>query len=138
MRRRLSGGLRVGLPPSEAFRLFTPVGERDWVHGWDPVFPVPADDDTEPGTVFRTHETVWLVVAREPGRRISYARVTPGVDAGTVSVVLEDTGDAATDVTVTYELTALKPDAEDGIRAFADGYPDYLRSWESAIAAVTG
>jgi hypothetical protein len=51
LRRRLTGRIRVALPPREAFRLFTPRGEQDWVHGWHPHFPAPAPDDTEPGTV---------------------------------------------------------------------------------------
>ena len=90
--RRLSGRIRVRLPPAEAFRLFTPRGEQDWAHGWHPRFPAPAPDDTEPGTVFETsahgQHTIWLVTDRHPGKRISYARVTPGDQAGTVSVTL--------------------------------------------------
>ena len=87
---RLTGNIQVALPPSEAFRLFTPRGEQDWAPGWQPHFPAPAADDTEPGTVFETsahgHHTIWLVTARQPGERISYARVTPGGLAGTVTV----------------------------------------------------
>jgi hypothetical protein len=146
VRHTLTGRLRVGLPPSEAFGLFTPAGERAWVHGWDPRFPVPADGDAEPGTVFQTgaqgHDAVWIVVTREPGRRISYARVRPGLDAGTVSVVLDEAGDemgnSTSDVTVTYDLTALTGVAAAELRAFAEGYPAYLRSWEDAIAAIVG
>jgi hypothetical protein len=137
---RLTGGLRVALPPSEAFRLFTPLGEREWADGWNPRFPAPAEDDTMPGTVFETsahgHRTVWLVVDREPGRRISYARVTPGRDAGTVSVELGDAGDTASQVTVTYELTTLTDAGRHWLHAFTEGYPAYLRSWEEAIAAT--
>lgn len=145
-RHTLTGRIRVALPPPEAFHLFTPLGERAWAHGWDPRFALPADDDAEPGTVFETsahgHDAVWVVLTREPGRRISYARVRPGLDAGTVSVVLDaagdGSGDSASDVTVTYELTALTVAAAAELRAFAEGYPAYLRSWEDAIAAVAG
>jgi hypothetical protein len=42
----LTGRIRVGLPPGEAFRLFTPRGEQDWAHRWHPRFPAPAQDDT--------------------------------------------------------------------------------------------
>ena len=52
---RLTGTLDVVLPPVEAFRLFTPRGEEEWVAGWRPHFPADAPDDTEPGTVFETH-----------------------------------------------------------------------------------
>jgi hypothetical protein len=102
---RLTGRLRVALPPREAFRLFTPRGERDWAEGWEPRFPVPAPDDTVPGTVFETGAhgatTTWLVLAREPGRHISYARVTPGDRAGTVAVTLDEAGGQSS-VEVTY------------------------------------
>ena len=138
---RLTGRIRVGLPPGEAFRLFTPRGEQEWVHGWQPRFPAPAPDDTEPGTVFETHaqgqqgqHTIWLVTGREPGRSISYARVTPGQQAGSVTVTVTPSGDGS-EVEVTYQLTALTGGDSDKLREFADGYPAYLRSWQEAIEA---
>ncbi len=137
-RRRLTGRIEVALPPGEAFRLFTARGERDWAHGWDPRFPSPAVDDTEPGTVFETsahgQQTIWLVTSREAGKCISYARVTPGDQAGTVSVTISPAGQRS-EVEVTYELTALTGLADHKLAEFADGYPAYLRSWEDAIAA---
>jgi hypothetical protein len=134
---RLSGRIRVGLPPDEALRLFTPRGEQDWVAGWSPRFPVPTTDDGEPGTVFETDAhgatTTWLVLARQAGRHISYARVTPGARAGTVTVEVHGKGDHS-EVEVTYALTALNGAAVPGLREFADGYPAFLRSWQDAIA----
>jgi hypothetical protein len=140
-RRRLTGRIQVALPPAAAFRLFTPRGERDWAPGWDPRFPAPAPDDTEPGTVFETsahgHHTTWLVTGREAGNRISYARVTPGEQAGTVTVTLSPAGQHS-EVEVTYELTALTSHADRKLTQFADGYPAYLQSWEDAITALLG
>jgi hypothetical protein len=137
-RRRLTGHLQVALPPAEAFRLFTPRGEQDWAHGWHPRFPSPAADDTEPGTVFETsahgQHTIWLVTGRETGKRICYARVTPGEQAGSVTVTLTAAG-RHSEVEVTYELTALTSLAERRLTEFADGYPAYLQSWHDAIAA---
>ncbi len=133
-RRRLIGHIRVGLPPSRAFWLFTPRGEEEWAPGWKPRFPVPVPDDTRPGTVFETdahgQRTVWLVVDRSEGRRISYARVTPGDRAGTVTVVIDAAGQGGeqSDVEVTYDLTALTGAAERDLASFAGTYPDYLRS----------
>jgi len=141
--RRLTGRIRVALPPGEAFRLFTPRGEQDWVHGWHPHFPAPAPDDTEPGTVFETsahgQHTIWLVTDRQPGERISYARVTPGDHAGTVTVAISPDGEHSagqySEVEVTYQLTALTSDADRTLSEFADGYAAYLQSWEDAITA---
>jgi hypothetical protein len=137
-RERLTGRIEVALPPGEAYGMFTPLGEQDWAHGWHPRFPVPAPDDAEPGTVFETRahgeHTVWVVTSREPGRRISYARVTPGELAGTVTVTISPSG-GGSEVEVTYELTPLTATAGARLRDFADGYPGYLRSWQDAISS---
>jgi hypothetical protein len=137
--RRLTGRIKVALPPAEALRLFTARGEQDWVHGWHPRFPVPVPDDTEPGTVFETsahgEHTIWLVTSRQPGKSISYAQVTPGQRAGTVSVTITDAS-GHSEVEVTYQLTALTPVADRQLREFADGYPAFLRSWQDAIATL--
>jgi hypothetical protein len=136
--RRLTGRIRVGLPPGEAFRLFTPRGEQDWAHGWHPRFPAPASDDTQPGTVFETdahgQHTIWLVLDRQWGKRISYARVTPGDLAGTVTIAISAAG-RDSEVEVTYQLTALTGASGHKLREFADGYPAYLESWQDAITA---
>jgi hypothetical protein len=135
-RQRLTGRITVDLPPSEAFRLFTARGEQDWAHGWHPRFPVPVVDDAEPGTVFETEahgqHTIWLVTGCEPGRRISYARITPGHQAGSVTVALSPSK-GHSEVEVTYDLTALTPAAAPELAGFADGYPAYLQSWQAAI-----
>lgn len=136
-RHRLTGQITVDLPPAEAFRLFTPSGERDWAAGWEPRFPVPVDDDSEPGTVFWTdghgQRITWMVVDREPGHRISYARVSPDSHAGTVTVQL-DGCQGRSQVSVTYQLTPLNGAAEPELRRFAAHYQDYLRSWQDAIS----
>ncbi|MFI7706475.1 hypothetical protein [Nonomuraea sp. NPDC049480] len=142
----LTGRLSVALPPEEAFTLFTPRGEERWVDGWRPHFPVPAEDDSAPGTVFETvfqtggqgERTIWVVAERERGRRVSYARVTPGSRAGTVTVEVGGDGERGSTVQVTYELTALSPEGERTLREFADGYPAYLASWEAAVTRHLG
>jgi hypothetical protein len=135
----------VRLPPGceRAWFLFTPRGEKLWAEGWDPVFPDPGDDDTEPGTVFETahgpQRTTWVVCAREPGRSVRYARLAHGRDAGTVTVTLGG-GTAPGEsrvATVEYDLTALSAEAAVGLARFAAGYPQFLRHWEEAIADAT-
>lgn len=147
-RRRLSGRFTVDLPPDKAFHLFTPRGEQEWAAGWRPSFPVPTPDDGAPGTVFETRAhgeaTTWVVVEREPGRRIRYARVVPGWTAGTVTVTVAPAGDGDSagdpvgrcEVGVAYDLTALSPSAAAHLAEFAGGYAAYLRSWREAIAAL--
>ena len=137
----LSGRIAVGLPPVEAFTLFTPRGEQDWATGWRPAFFDPVEDDTEPGTAFQTaahgQHTIWLVLDRIPGRQIRYARVSPGDRAGTVTVTVSpDPNGAGSQVEVTYRLAALSDAGRHRLAEFAAGYAAYLRSWEQAIAAL--
>jgi hypothetical protein len=136
---RLSGGIDVSLPPAQAFTLFTPTGERAWAHGWDPEFPGPAADDTEPGVVFRTRHggrlTTWTVIASEPPDTIRYAQVTADYRAGVVAVRCQPSA-AGTRVTVGYDLTALTPEAGPDLDRFAAGYPEFLAGWERAIASA--
>jgi hypothetical protein len=138
MRRRLSDRLHVALPTHEAFQLFTPTGEREWAPGWDPTFPAPGSDDSEPGTVFETDahglRSTWLVTDRDWGRRIAYAQVIPGERAGSITVTL-DAIERGSDVEVVYELTPLSEVGARHLEQFADSYGEYLRSWQDAIAA---
>lgn len=137
MKRRLSKRIRVALPAEEAFRLFTPRGECEWAPGWDPTFPAPTEDDSEPGTVFQIdahgHRGTWLVTDRERGRRIAYAQVVPGHRAGSVTVTL-DAIDGGSEVEVVYELTPLSETGEHDLEQFAENYGDFLRSWQDEIA----
>lgn len=129
----LSGVVPVPLPPEEAFRLFTPEGERAWAHGWEPRYPAGGGEKAEVGTVFLTDDTIWTVLRHEPGREIEYSRVTPGERAGRVTVRCEADGPGSTLATVTYDLTALSEDANAAVETFADGYQAYLEHWRAAI-----
>lgn len=138
---RLTGHIQVALPPPQAFTLFTPSGERAWAEGWDPRFPCPAADETDPGVVFLTGHgdrlTTWTVIAREPPKAIRYAQVVPGQRAGIVSVGCQAAA-SGTRVTVGYDLTALTPEAGTELDRFATGYSQFLAHWEHAIARAIG
>lgn len=137
-RERLTGRLSVPLPPAQAFQLFTPLGERDWAPDWRPRFPVETVDDSDPGTAFETdaHGPVrtWLVVERQPGHRIRYASFTPGNRVSLITVELAPTP-SGSEVTVTYDITALSEAGARELVHFAQGYTHYLDSWQELIAA---
>jgi hypothetical protein len=122
------GTLHVPLPPTEAIDLFTADGERAWVPGWD---PTPAGP-----TVFTTdhhdQHTIW-VMTDETATTRRYARVTPGVQAGTVAVRCEPDGEH-TRAHVTYDLAALGPHAD--LEGFAARYDEMLAEWERLIAGA--
>jgi hypothetical protein len=133
-----SGTARVALPPERALRYFTPEGERTWVPGWDPTYPAAPEGDTAISTVFVTRGhgrgTVWVIVDCSDGE-IRYAQVSPGVQAGTVTVRCLRDGEA-TRAEITYDLTALSTTAQAALQQFADGYDDFLAEWERRISAA--
>jgi hypothetical protein len=137
----LTGTVGVALPPERAFQFFTASGEQAWAQGWDPKFPRPVADETEPGTVFETGHggrwSIWTVVRCNVGELIQYAVVTPGERGGLVSVVFRRSRNG-TEVTVSYDLTALDPAANDELERFADNYPSFFGHWEQSIAAAIG
>ena len=103
----MSGVVHVPAGHPAPLDLFTPLGERVWADGWDPRFPDPGSAPDAAGSVFTvSHDgetTVWTILEHEPGRRIRYFRVRPGVHAGSLEVLLA--GDAS--ARVSYDLTAL-------------------------------
>lgn len=135
---RLVGTVKVPLTGPDAFHLFTPIGEKLWDQDWDPLFPKPVDDDSQPGTVFEIAQhdalrSAWIVCRREPGQLIHYARFVPGKNAGTIIVNLTATPSGSI-ATVEYELTALCATAAADLSQFASHYPRFLAEWEESIA----
>jgi len=135
---QLRGTVRVPVRGAEAFRLFTPIGEKDWSDGWDPQFPAGVvDDGAAPGTVFTVahgdETSTWMTCRREGDELVQYARVIPGKNAGTVTVRLSDDGVGAV-ATVDYHLTALSDTGAHALHRFEQHYPQFLAEWESAIA----
>ena len=135
----LSGRVAVAAAPAEAFRFFTPEGERLWVPGWEPEYLHPADGALAEGLAFRTLHggelTLWLVLRcdRATGA-IEYVRVTPGSRMGTVSVQLSAAaGGRATEAAITYRLTSLSTAGDGALQTFAAGFPEMLAEWERRI-----
>jgi hypothetical protein len=90
---RRSATIQLRRPAARAMTLFTPEGERGWAGPhWDPRYPAP-DRTLGDGTVFLTEHdaatTVWVMVEHQPNR-VRYARVTPDMYAGTVTVAVID------------------------------------------------
>jgi hypothetical protein len=131
--------VEIALPPEQAFMMFTPSGERTWAHDWDPRFPSPGADETEPGTVFRTQhggrESVWIVTQCERDKSITYVTMTPGERCGLVTVTCGPSA-TGTQATISYDVTALSLGAEVELSRFAASYPSFLGHWESSIAEV--
>jgi hypothetical protein len=132
----LEGSVSVGLPPADAFELFTPSGERRWAQGWDPSFPAAREEETSRGAVFQTEHSgpvTWIVAACEPPRSITYANVSHDDRAGLICVSCEADHRGATVAKVTYEMTALSDRGDARLQQFAANYELYLAHWETAI-----
>jgi hypothetical protein len=142
---RRTGTVTVPAALDRAFELFTPLGEKLWVAGWDPVFHHPADGAPRAGGVFTTApghgaETIWMVLDWLPEEhRVRYARVTPGSRTGTVEVSCAAADDGTTRVTVTYELTALTSEGDAELATWTEAwYADYLAGWQRQIEEHLG
>lgn len=134
-----TGVVRTDLSPHETLALLTPEGERRWVEGWDPRYPVGGTPDPAPGVTFVVGKdegaSVWIVTRFEPSDgRAAYAYVLPGHRTCLVEVEVtarpDDDGSAAR---VTYRMTSLTPEADAFVDDFAAGYDDFLQEWEELI-----
>lgn len=140
MRYRPSGTVELDLPASQAIGMFTPEGEREYVPGWEPDYG-PSGPSEEPGTVFRTAvggtETIWVIMQldRMTGTA-EYARVTPGIHAGTVRVRCEPSAEGRTKVHIAYDISLLDGGDLAALDSFTDDrFERTLGDWESSIAA---
>ena len=135
---RHSGTLRVDAAPEHAFQLFTAPGEKLWIDGWDPDV-LSGGDGRARGAVFVTsaagEKACWVVVDYdEEALHARYARIAPGSRAGTVEVVARDDGSGSTEVTVTYELTALTEKGSERLAEFdRQAFRQMLAGWEQLI-----
>ena len=129
--------LTVNRAADQTLTLFTPEGERAWAPGWDPGYPA-ARRTRGPGAVFETahgeHTTTWVMTDDDPSG-VRYARVTPGLAAGTVAVAITGPADGGgTRVSVTYDLTALSEHGVAWLAEFEAGYDAEIAGWETLIA----
>jgi hypothetical protein len=128
--------ITVEVPPEQAMTLFTPEGERQWADGWNPRYPEPGRREG-PGAVFTTshggRQTAWIMVDHKPDA-IRYARVAPGMTAGTVTVQVIDPRNDITHLRVSYDLTALSAAGQKWLETFAAHGEAELAAWSTEIA----
>jgi hypothetical protein len=138
---RRHGRLTLRGALADVVPLFTAEGERRWVEGWQPWFPLP-DHVHERGEVWTTtaasRTTIWVTADRRADG-VLLARVTPDVAAGLVEVRCLPSLDGTTDVDVSYDLTALSEDGHDVIDHLRAGFDAMLGTWQRlAQAALDG
>lgn len=137
LRMTRKGTVAVDQPAAAALALFTPEGERSWIPGWAPRYPAGTPDLVE-GVTFETDTpggtATWLVTRYDPDTlRASYAYVLPGHRATLVDVHVVAGGAARSEVRVTYHMTALSPEGDAFVRAFAEGFEVKMEEWARAL-----
>jgi hypothetical protein len=137
---RRSGSFNVHGSVPDVVPLFTADGERDWVPGWEPAFPL-ADHRHERGEVWTTEgaagRTIWVTMQRRADGAL-FARVTPDVSAGLVDVHCCPGAFGTTDVVVEYDLTALGPAGTVALEHLERGFAEMLEDWRIAVDGVLG
>ena len=134
-----TGELAVALPIDGAFELFSPLGEKLWVPGWDPELLHPPGASWERGLIFRTREekgdAVWIVTDLDhAAHRVEYHRVEAGRYLARVRVQCARAAERQTRVTVSYAFVGLSPDGNAEIARMTPGdYVDKMQRWERWI-----
>src|SRR3954469_20701546 len=135
MRAQLTGTFMLSAPIDRVMPLFTAEGERAWAPGWEPSY---ADSDLhEVGQVWTTAgppETTWVTVQADD-TCVRYARVALGNSAGIVTVTCRPSGNG-TEVTTSYDMTALSAAGEKRLAEFASSYDEMLEHWRLHTSAV--
>lgn len=133
--------ISLPLPIARCLPLFTPLGEMEWVPGWEPRFLWPADGRTEKGMVFLTghgaEETFWTVVDFDEATHYArYCRITPGSRSVLVEVRCAAIGPSETEVEVRYTLTGHNDAGNQTVHAFAGAaFPVMIEEWRTLILA---
>jgi hypothetical protein len=131
--------IHLAAPPSQVFPLFEPLGERAWATDWNPHMLFPADGTAEAGAVFTTGhppegESIWTMIAHNPATlRLSYLRVTPGVQVALIEIQCADLHDGSTCATVSYTLTGLSDVGNQRLAQVATHHQQDIATWEYAI-----
>jgi hypothetical protein len=136
----MRGQVRMAADPGEAFHLFSPLGEKLWVPGWDPELLYPPGAEWEEGMLFRTREetgeAIWVVTHLDfNSHTVRYHRVEPGRYVARIDVECRRVGDRATEATVEYSFVGLSESGNRDIAAMTrDAYDEKMARWTRWIA----
>jgi hypothetical protein len=138
---RLAGDIVIAGHVAGVFPLFSPLGELDWVPGWEPEILHPPGASWERGMIFRTREAkgeaIWIVSRLDrDARDVEYHRVEPGRYVARVTVRCAPAGDRSTVASVAYEFVGLSDAGNDEIAAMTEAaYAGKLARWRGWIEA---
>jgi hypothetical protein len=136
---RLTGTIVLHGPVDEVFHLFSPLGEKKWVEGWDPEILSPRGGDWAEGMVFRTvsqgQEEIWVVAELDrQGKRVVYYRTEPGRLVARVEVGCRALDPGRTEATTVYSYVGLSDAGNAQVAEWTDtAYRSKMERWEKII-----
>lgn len=137
----LSGGFSISAPLEIAFELFSPLGEKFWVPGWNPELLHPPKVDWAQGLIFRTQEeqgeAVWVVTDLDRERHeVEYHRVEAARYVARVRVYCRNRDAAQTEVSITYSFVGLSDAGNREIAAMSElEFDEKMKRWHGWIGA---
>lgn len=136
---RLTGTIVLHAPINEVFHLFSPIGEKKWVEGWDPEILSPRDTDWAEGMVFRTvsegREDIWVVAQLNlQAHRVVYYRTEPGRVVARVEVRCRALDPRRSEATTLYSYVGLSEAGNAHVAEWTDAvYASKMERWEKVI-----
>ena len=127
--------ITVHAPFRTAVALFGAHGERGWGgKDWDPKFLYPQPEQDKAGAVFFAGHEPWVMTAFDPEKgHVQYVIFRGEVLITLLDIHLDAVDSGNTRVNVSYEWTALKPEANEHIRHMAEAHRGTGKHWETAI-----
>ena len=132
--------ITVDLPVDEAFLLFDPLAEKEWVEGWDPKFIFPSDGVIREKMVFLTKPRFegepyyqWIVMKYDAINHLVVYCISTPERIWFVEVQCRES-DAMSNATVRYTYVALTKDgAQKNAAALEQMFANNLMDWQEAI-----
>ncbi len=136
-----SATILINNNPDQVFNLFSPLGEKKWVPGWNPNFIHPVDGNWQEGLVFSTpagnnkEDCYHWIVSRlnRQQKKVMYTVFTSN-RIWTITVRCQDHGTRQTSTTVTYTYTALNELGVDlNKTAMSKMFDRDLQDWQETL-----
>ncbi|KLN63985.1 MULTISPECIES: hypothetical protein [Vibrio] len=127
----------IPLPKEEAFYLFTPIGEKNWVPPFNPAF-YGGKEEPKRGRVFSTlldgQFIVWQITDYDPeNNEIAYSRFIPERDVTLLTVDVDQLSGQKSLATVTYYYTSTSEAGDEYVQKMAHNFDDYILEWKKAV-----
>jgi len=126
-------------PAQEAFPLYCPVREMDWISRWLPEEVYSTSGLAEPECVFVTRDgeadAVWIITRHCPqSHHVQMVKTVPQVTVCLIDIRLQAVDATHCTATVRYSHTSLGPKGDELVAGFDENYYQaFMTRWESAM-----